>query len=80
VQRGDLSKDIPYVLQITCSDWFERWNQPPQSARTTNQAQQHLHPGDRIFDLTEIIAASPLSALPVKNIYDHRRPGVGGLR
>ncbi|WP_299072905.1 hypothetical protein [uncultured Paraglaciecola sp.] len=70
IQRGDLSKDIPYVMQITCSDWFERWSRPPESARTTDSAQQHLHPGDRIFDLTEVIAAAPLSAMPMKNVTD----------
>jgi hypothetical protein len=78
VQRGDIDKGIPYVLQLTCSDWFERWSQPPKSARTTNAAQQHIHPGDRIFDLTEIIAAAPLSALPVKNV-QIRGSGIGKL-
>lgn len=68
IQRGDLSKDIPYVLQITCTDWFERWSRPPESAKTTDSAQQHLHPGDRFFDLTEVIAAAPLSSMPIKNI------------
>lgn len=77
VKRGDISKGIPYVLRITCSDWAERWNQPPTNARTTNQAQQNLHPGDRIFDLTEIIAGSSLSQLPVKN-NTTQRPGKWG--
>jgi hypothetical protein len=66
VKRGDIARNIPYVLAITCSDWFVRWNQPPNNARTTNEAQQNIHPGDRIFDLTELIASSPLSSLPVK--------------
>lgn len=78
VQRGDLEKKIPYVLEITCSDWLERWSQPPQNARTTDSAQQHLHPGDRIFDLTEIISAAPLSALPTKTINNYTPRGRGG--
>ena len=66
VQRGDVTKGIPYVLRVSCGDWLERWNQPPQFASTTDADQQHLHPGDKIFSLTEIIAGSPLSSLPVK--------------
>jgi hypothetical protein len=78
VKRGDISKSIPYVIRLTCSDWMERWNQPPSNARTTNAAQQNLYPGDRIFDLTEIIAGSSLASLPVKNTRTNTRPGKGG--
>jgi hypothetical protein len=74
LRRGDIAKNIPYQINITCSDWFERWSQPPNNARTTDNAQQHLHPGDRIFDLTEVIAGSPLHTLPSKN----NRAAIGG--
>lgn len=66
VRRGNISKNIPWLFTIGCSDWFERWSQPPENARTTDQAQQHLHPGDRFFSLAEVVAGSPLHALPLK--------------
>jgi hypothetical protein len=83
IKRGDVDKQIPYIIRLGCSDWLERWSQPANSANTTNEAQQHLFPGDRIFDLTEIIAGSPLSSLPTKtnnnnNNFDDRFPGRGG--
>lgn len=66
VQRGDPDKDIPSTVAITCSDWYERWSTAPNNARTTDSAQQYLYPGDRFFDLVEIIAGSPLHTLPFK--------------
>lgn len=66
IKRGNLAKEIPYVISLVCSDWFERWNQAPDLSRTTNEAQQFLYPGDRFFDQTEILASSPLSNLPVR--------------
>ncbi|MGQ8367143.1 hypothetical protein [Glaciecola sp. 1036] len=66
--RGQLSKGIPSVVKITATDWLNRWSQPATNARTTNEAQQSIHPGDRIFDLTEIVAGSPLSSLPTKTV------------
>lgn len=67
VTRGDVTKNIPYLISISAYDWLNRWNQPADNGRTTDQAHQNLHPGDTFFDQTEIIAASPLSSLPIKN-------------
>lgn len=75
VKRGDIAKQIPYVITLTCTDWLDRWNQPPENARTTDEAQQHLHPGDRIFSLTELIAGSPSHSLPINT-----QSGTGGTR
>lgn len=66
--RGDIDKSIPFILTLTCADWMENWNKPPIYADATNEAQQHLHPGDRIFDMTEVIASTPISGLPIKTI------------
>lgn len=80
IKRGDVDKGLPYVVRLTCGDWSERWNQPPSNARTTDAAQQNLHPGDRIFDLTEVIASSSLASLPVKNNTNYRNQGGRGIR
>lgn len=66
VKRGDIAKEIPAQVSITCSDWFERWAQAPEVYRTTDAAQQHLHPGDKFFDQVEVISGSPLHSLPFK--------------
>jgi len=78
IKRGDVAKQIPYILNLTCGDWLDRWNQPADNARTTNAAQQDMHPGDRIFDLTEIIASAPLSSLPIKRTWPIIRPWTFG--
>ncbi|WP_416305219.1 hypothetical protein [Neptunicella sp. SCSIO 80796] len=67
VKRGDAAKQIPAIINIPLGDWFERWATAPEAARTTDAAQQFLHPGDQFFDQCEIIAGSPLHSLPVKN-------------
>ena len=69
VVRGKRSANKPAVIKITINDWFERWAQPVEVVKTTDAAQQELHPGDRFFDLVEVIAGSPLSSLPVKTNY-----------
>lgn len=79
VKRGDITKQIPSIMEFTVSDWIERWAQAADAAKTTDEAQQDMHPGDRFFDLVEVIAGSPLSSLPVKTNYsggysDGRRP------
>jgi hypothetical protein len=69
IKRGKPSAGVPAVINITINDWLERWAQPVEIVKTTDQAQQFLYPGDRFFDLVEIIAGSPLSSLPVKTNY-----------
>ncbi len=69
ISRGDINKQIPSVIQLTVSDWIERWAQPAEAAKTTDAAQQHLHPGDKFFDQVEVISGSPLSSLPTKTNY-----------
>ncbi len=66
VKRGKPNDQVPGIITITINDWFERWAQPVEIVKTTDAAQQHLYPGDRFFDLVEVIAGSPLSSLPVK--------------
>ncbi|OFC71821.1 hypothetical protein [Alteromonas confluentis] len=73
--RGDEAKSIPAVAKLAVSDWMERWAQPTEAAKTTDNAQQAMYPGDRFFDLVEIIAGSPLSALPTKSNYSGPRGG-----
>ena len=75
VITGKRAANKPAVIKITINDWFERWAQPVEVVKTTDAAQQELHPGDRFFDLVEVIAGSPLSSLPVKTNY-----GGGGRR
>ena len=78
--KGDVDKQIPYQINLRCSDWLERWAKPPDNARTTNNAQQHMYPGDRFFDLTEIISSSPLNRLPTRRSRGSTRgrAGAGG--
>lgn len=66
LDTGDLKNDVPAVLYITCSDFLERWSEAPTPELITDAAQQHAYPGDKIFDQVEIIAGSPLHALPFK--------------
>jgi hypothetical protein len=66
VVRGNLAKNIPYILKLTVSDWYERWARPPNAARCTDAAQQLLYPGDQFFDQVEIIASAPVSSIPIK--------------
>lgn len=68
-RRGDEEKKIPALATLTVSDWMERWMQPTNAAKTTDAAQQILHPGDKFFNLVEVIAGSPLSSLPTKTSY-----------
>lgn len=78
IKRGKPAKGLPARITVTCSDWYERWSTAPESARTTDAAQQHLYPGDKFFDQIEVIAGSPLHSLPFKtNDYRSRpnRPG-----
>lgn len=69
IKRGDEGKGIPAIITVTVSDWQERWAQATDAAKTTDAAQQLIHPGDRFFDLVEIIAGSPISSLPTKSNY-----------
>ena len=69
VVRGKQKANKPSVVKITINDWLERWAQPVEVVKTTDVAQQELYPGDRFFDLVEVIAVSPLSSLPVKTNY-----------
>lgn len=64
--KGNLKKEIPYLLKLTVSDWYERWSRPANAARCTNAAQQALYPGDKFFDQVEAIASAPLSDIPIK--------------
>ena len=73
IRRGDVKKNIPAIINITVNDWIERWAQPVDAPKTTDEAQQFMHPGDRFFDLVEIIAGSPLSSLPTKSNYGSGR-------
>ena len=66
VKRGDTEKQIPAVITIEVNDWMERWSSAPESPKTTDSAQQKMYPGDKFFNLVEIIASSPLSSLPTK--------------
>ncbi len=66
VKRGDTEKQIPAVITIEVNDWMERWSSAPESPKTTDSAQQKMYPGDKFFNLVEIIAGSPLSSLPTK--------------
>ena len=78
VVRGKQSANKPAIIKITINDWLERWAQPVEVVKTTDAAQQELHPGDRFFDLVEVIAGAPLSSLPVKTNYGS--PGTRGSR
>ena len=69
IRRGDVKKNIPAIINITVNDWIERWAQPVDAPKTTDEAQQFMYPGDRFFDLVELIAGSPLSSLPTKSNY-----------
>lgn len=69
IRRGNQEKEIPAVVTVVLNDWLERWAQPVEVMKTTDAAQQFKYPGDRFFDLLEIIAGSPLSSLPVKTNY-----------
>lgn len=66
VVRGNLQKNIPYVLKLTVSDWYERWSRPANAARCTDAAQQLMYPGDKFFNQVEIIASAPISDIPIK--------------
>lgn len=72
IVKGNLAKEIPYLLKLTLSDWYERWSQPANAARCTDAAQQLLHPGDKFFDQVEVIAALPVSAMPVSDPYTQK--------
>ncbi|HBY41456.1 hypothetical protein [Ponticaulis sp.] len=79
VQEGSLEKQIPSVISLVVGDWIERWATPAEAAKTTDADQQHLFPGDRFFDLAEIVAGSPANTLPVKTNYSGSgRGGMGG--
>lgn len=85
VKRGNASKQIPSIINLTLSDWIERWSQAADAPKTTDAAQQDLYPGDRFFDLVEVIAGSPLSSMPFKSNYGAGRGGfwakpIGRLR
>ena len=72
-------KQIPSVISLVVGDWIERWATPAEAAKTTDADQQHLFPGDRFFDLAEIVAGSPANTLPVKTNYSGSgRGGMGG--
>lgn len=73
IRRGNQEKEIPAVVTVVLNDWLERWAQPVEVMKTTDAAQQFKYPGDRFFDLLEIIAGSPLSSLPVKTNYGSGR-------
>jgi hypothetical protein len=66
IKRGDSTKQLPSIIQLTVADWITRWAISIDTSKTTDSAQQYLYPGDRFFDLVEVIAASPLDSLPVK--------------
>lgn len=51
-----VKKGRPFSVSLRLSDWFERWSQPVQNARMTDQAQQHLHPGDKFFNQVEVLS------------------------
>jgi len=72
VERG-----MPYQLSVTASDWFEVWSQPVTASKVTHASQQHLHPGDMIFDQVETIAQGIDDTIPGKMIGSHRGPGRG---
>ena len=75
VITGKRAANKPAVIKITDQRLVRAMGSTCRSGKTTDAAQQELHPGDRFFDLVEVIAGSPLSSLPVKTNY-----GGGGRR
>lgn len=77
-----VQKGMPARINITCSDWMERWASPANNIRCTDAAQQMLHPGDQFFNQVEVLAGAPLHSLPVGNSQDNRggSSGNGGYR
>ncbi|MRJ41199.1 MULTISPECIES: hypothetical protein [Idiomarina] len=64
--NGGLSvkKGKPFTASLRLTDWYERWSQPVQNARISDEAQQHIHPGDRIYNQIEKLAKGIESDAP----------------
>lgn len=60
----NVMKGKPFTINLRLSDWWERWSQPVQNARMTDEAQQSLYPGDRFFNQVEKIAKGIDSEVP----------------
>ena len=76
--NGGLSvkKGKPFTATLRLTDWYERWSNPVQNARITNEAQQAIHPGDRIYDQVEKLAKGIDSDVPGQQV-GGGRPGGG---
>lgn len=61
-------KGSPFTINLRLSDWWERWSQPVQNARMTDEAHQAMHPGDKFFDQVEIIAKGIDSEVPGRGV------------
>jgi hypothetical protein len=64
IANAHVMKGKPFTVNLRLSDWWERWSQPVQNARMTDEAQQSLHPGDKFFNQVEIIAKGIDSEVP----------------
>lgn len=64
--NGGLSvkKGKPFTASLRLTDWYERWSNPVQNARISNEAQQARHPGDKIYDQIEKLAKGIESDAP----------------
>lgn len=68
IASAGLKRGRPFTISLRLSDWWERWSQPVQNARMTDEAQQAMYPGDRFFDQVEKIAKGIDSDVPGRSV------------
>ncbi|WP_417656194.1 hypothetical protein [Pseudidiomarina aestuarii] len=68
IASSGLKRGRPFTISLRASDWWERWSQPVQNARMTDEAQQSMYPGDRFFDQVEKIAKGIDSDVPGRSV------------
>ena len=70
-----VKKGRPFVITLKLTDWYERWSNPVQNFRMTDEAQQAKHPGDKFFNQVEKLAKGIDSDVPGQQVGG---PGGGG--